>query len=146
MSFANVFKKGLFVTVNLLFGFIIYFLSMRPLSPSEEQLIIAYNDKGFIGFVIECFVFIFIITIIFSSFSFLTFKILFKQVNKKFKNFLLIFIIYLVFSTLCSLEYFFYIKKLIFQQITIALNKTSQDDNKAGQLSGFIVVKVNLNF
>ena len=115
MSVANVFKKGLFVTVNLLFGFIIYFLSMRPLSPSEEQLIIAYNDKGFIGFVIECFVFIFIITIIFSSFSFLTFKILFKQVNKKFKNFLLIFIIYLVFSTLCSLEYFFYIKNLIYK-------------------------------
>lgn len=115
MSFANVFKKGLFVTVNLLFGFIIYFLSMRPLSPSEEQLIIAYNDKGFIGFVVEFLIFILVFTVIFSSFSYLLFKILFKQVNKKLKTFLLIFALYLAFSTLCSLEYFFYIKKLIFQ-------------------------------
>jgi len=115
MSFANVFKKGLFVTVNLLFGFIIYFLSMRPLSPSEEQLIITYNDKAFIGFVVECLIFILVFTLIFSSFSYLIFKILFKQVNKKLKNFFLIFIIYFVFSTLCSLEYFFYIKNLIYK-------------------------------
>ena len=115
MSFANVFKKGLFVTVNLLFGFIIGFLSMRPLSPSEEQLIITYNDKAFIGFVVECLIFILVFTLIFSSFSYLIFKILFKQVNKKLKNFLLIFTIYFAFSTLCSLEYFFYIKNLIYK-------------------------------
>jgi hypothetical protein len=115
MSFANVFKKGLFVIANLLFGFIVYFLSLRPLSPSEEQLILTYNDKTFIEFVVECLIFILIFTITFSSFSYLIFKILFKLINKKLKTFLLIFIIYLAFSTLCSLEYFFYIEKLIYK-------------------------------
>jgi hypothetical protein len=115
ISFANVFKKGLFVIANLLFGFIVYFLSLRPLSPSEEQLIIIYNNKAFIGFVVEWLILILIFTITFSSFSYLTFKILFKQINKKLKTFLLIFTIYLAFSTLCSLEYFFYIKNLIYK-------------------------------
>jgi hypothetical protein len=45
----------------------------------------------------------------------LIFKISFKNINKKLKTFLLIYSLYFVFSILCSLEYFFYIKNLIYK-------------------------------
>jgi hypothetical protein len=115
LSFTNILKIGLFVIANLLFGFIIYFLSLRPLGPSEEQLIINYNGKDLRGFIIECFIFILIFTTLFSSLSYLIFKISFKNNNKKLKVFLLICTLYFVFSILCSLEYFFYIKNLIYK-------------------------------
>ena len=114
MSFTNILKIGFYVAINIIFGFIIYFISLRPLSPGEEQLLINYNNKAFIGFIFECLVFILVFTIVFSSLSYLIVKILFKNINKKLKTFLLIFLLYFALSTLCSLEYFLYIKNLIF--------------------------------
>lgn len=108
-------KTLFYIVVNVLFGTIIYFISLRPLSPSEEQILLLYENKKFYEFLFECFLFVFIITIIFSSLSILLFnkfKFIIEKKTKK-KSLLLIFFIYLIFSTFCSFEYFSYITNLI---------------------------------
>ncbi|PSR54247.1 hypothetical protein AHMF7605_12290 [Adhaeribacter arboris] len=105
--------KFLFWPVNLLFGYIIYFLSIRPLSPSSEQLIENYSHKAYIQFIAEWFSEQGFLALLFSAIVFLLFKNILKGVFKKYPFFYL-FLIYLIFSLFCGLEFLFYINKIVY--------------------------------
>jgi|LakWasMe91_HOW11_FD_contig_21_425981_length_724_multi_6_in_0_out_0_2 hypothetical protein len=114
MTTKNILKIITIITANFIFGFIIYFVSLRPLSPSEEKLIIDFQDKTFTDFTLECVLFVMINTVIFSVLSFSIFWIFYNCFFKKIKLFLILFIYYFVISCIFSLEYFYYIKALIY--------------------------------
>ncbi len=116
IQFKNILKIVVYASINILLGFIIYFISLRPLSPGEEQLIINFKDKTLLIFTIECFLFVLLITSLFSALSYLTFRFFYKERSRKRKSFLTILIIYFLFTCLCSIEYFNYINQLIYHR------------------------------
>ena len=105
-------QRILFLTINGLFAFLIYFLSLRPLSPSEEKLVIIYNKKSFIEFVIECLFIQSLFALLFSIIIYFSFKkFLIRRLRKPLMTILFC---YLLFSMLCGIEYFMWIKKLVY--------------------------------
>lgn len=116
ISLKKVLKVSLYIIANALFIAVIYFLSLRPLSPNEEQLIINYSNKSFYGFVLECLSFASFFTFFFSSLSFLIYIILFKTDDMKIKPFVITILFYFVISIILGLEYFSYINSLVFNK------------------------------
>jgi hypothetical protein len=109
-------KIVLYTSLNILFSFIIYFISLRPLSPGDEQKIINFKDKTFLMFSFECFLLVFILTSIFSFLSYIIFRTFFKEVSKSSKMFLIIFLTYFIFTFMCSIEYFNHINEIIYKK------------------------------
>jgi len=109
-------KIILLASINIIFGFVLYFISLRPLSPSEEQLIINFKGKTFFMFSVECFLFVLLFTFVFALLSHLTLKFLYKETSKKRKTFLTILTIYFIYTCICSIEYFNYISQLIYNK------------------------------
>jgi len=112
----NILKIVVYASINILFGYIIYFISMRPLSPGEEQLIINFKDKTFAMFIIECFLFVLLFTSVFSTLSYLIFRFFYKESRIRRRLFLTIITIYFLFTCLCNVEYFNYINQLIYNK------------------------------
>ena len=112
----KVLKISIYIALNLLFIVIIYFLSLRPLAPSEEQLIINYSNKSFYGFILECFVFAFMFTVFFSLLSFVIYVLFFKAKDMKVKIFVITALIYFVIAIISSLEYFNFINSLVYNK------------------------------
>ena len=105
--------KIIFWPINILFAFIIYFLSLRPLSPSEEQLVINYSKKSLTEFILECLFIQNLFALIFSTIVYIIFKSIIREYLNN-RSYLLTLIIYLVFSLFCGIEYFLYVKKLAY--------------------------------
>lgn len=116
IQFKSILKIVVYASINILLGFIIYFISLRPLSPGEEQLTINFKDKTFVMFTIECFLFVLLFTSVFSTLSYLIFRFFYKERSRKRRLFLTILTIYFLFSCLCSIEYFNYINQLIYHK------------------------------
>ena len=106
--------KIMFWPINILFVFIIYILSLRPLSPSEEQLIRNYSGKPFIGFIFECLCIQSIFALIFSSIVYLIFKSIIREYLTK-HSYILTVLVYLVISIFCGLEYFLWVNKIVYK-------------------------------
>lgn len=111
--FKKILKITIYIAINLLFTVIIYFLSLRPLAPSEEQLLTNYSNKSFNGFILECFVFASTLTVIFSLLSFIVYILFFKGKDMKLKIFIITALIYFVISIISSLQYFNFINSLV---------------------------------
>ena len=106
-------QKILFWTINGLFAFFIYFLSLRPLSPAEEKLKIIYSKKSFIEFVIECLFIQSLFAVLFATIIYFLFKKLLSGEIKR-NPFLKLLFCYIIFSMLCGIEYFMYINSLVY--------------------------------
>lgn len=102
-----------FSLLNFAFSFIIYFISLRPLSPSEEQILINYKNKTLLILTFECILLATFLTIVFSLLSYITFRLIFKKNYNYIKVYLIIFLFYIIYSSICEVEYFYYIKNLI---------------------------------
>lgn len=109
----NILKIILFIVINFVFLYLIYFISIRPLSPGEEQIVRNFEGKTLLNFTFECIFFILIIGTMFSFLSFMLFYLLIQKKNLS-KSFILIFAFYFLFTTICSVDYFLFIKNLIF--------------------------------
>jgi hypothetical protein len=105
--------KILFWPINILFAFIIYFLSLRPLSPSEEQLVINYSEKSLAGFILECLFIQSLFALIFSAIVYIIFKSIIREYLNN-RSYVLTLIIYFVYSLFCGIEYFLFVKKLAY--------------------------------
>ncbi|SHO74349.1 hypothetical protein SAMN05443547_0007 [Flavobacterium cucumis] len=110
------FKAILYISLNIVLSFLLYFISLRPLSPSEEQLISNFKYKTFFAFTIETLLFCLLLTFIFSAFSYVFFWFFFRKVIKIKGLPLIIFMIYLVISFICSLEYYNYVINIIYNK------------------------------
>ena len=112
----TIIKTILYIFLNILFSFVIYFISLRPLSPSKEQLIINFKDKTFLAFTLDCLVFAIVLTFVFSTFSYILYRFFLKKTNNLRWSLLIILIIYFMISSFCSLEYYNYISEIIYNK------------------------------
>lgn len=102
-----------FSLLNFAFSFIIYFISLRPLSPSEEQLLINLQNKTLLNLTFECIILALFLTLTFSLLSYISFRLIFKKNYYLKYVYLIIFIFYFIYSLICEIEYYYYIKRLI---------------------------------
>ncbi len=112
-KYMKIILKILFWPINILFAFIIYFLSLRPLSPSEEQLVINYSEKSLAGFILECLFIQSLFALIFSAIVYIIFKSIIREYLNN-RSYVLTLIIYFVYSLFCGIEYFLFVKKLAY--------------------------------
>jgi len=112
----KILKITIYIALNILFGFIIFILSLRPLAPSQEQLMINYHNKSFYGFISECLIFVSMFTLFFSLLSFIVYILLFNSKDMKMKIFMIIAAIYFVVSLIFSVEYFNFINSIVFSK------------------------------
>ena len=85
-----------FSLLNFDFSFIIYFISLRPLSPSEEQLLINLQNKTLLNLTFECIILALFLTLTFSLLSYISFRLIFKKNYYLKYVYLIIFIFYFV--------------------------------------------------